>query len=139
MKVFLIIGILTLVTFLIFFLMNRKSQHSVFNFEAVKGIFYLVKYVDDGKIVFTENTEIGSALLNKINLELKTITVNPIPFAATSLGTIVLSSKIGDELLIGTIYNMSKKLYEPLIYINNNQYYISNEFVKTINELAQLD
>ena len=138
MKALLFIGAIILVIFLLIFLKNRRMKHSVINFEAINGTFRLVKSVNDGEIVFTENTEIPKSLIDKIYMELRTISTNNTPFAATSLGTIKLNSSSNKELQIGTVYNISKSEYEPLVYMNDDQYYISNEFLKVMDELVRL-
>ncbi len=107
--------------------------------EIVSGTYYLIHQVFINEIQYTAKSEIPSEHLKSIAKELEIIKSNETPYAATSMGNLTLQFSDGKSVEIETIYNMGRNRYDPIIYLEGKQYYISETFRNTIQQLSQLD
>ncbi len=137
--VVLIVFIVFAVAAVVFLLNWRKKRKPTTNNEVMSGTYYLVNRVCINEIEFTAKSQIPDAFLKSITEEMDTIVQNETPFAATSLGTLTLNFANGKVMEIKTIYNMGKSEYDPIIYIEDKQYYISEKFKNIIQKLSKLN
>ncbi|GAB5400933.1 MAG: hypothetical protein Aureis2KO_25180 [Aureisphaera sp.] len=107
--------------------------------DIVSGTYYLVRKVFINEIQYTPKSDIPKSHVEIISAEMESIVQNETPFAATSMGNLTLQYSNGKTIEIETIYNMGKSQYDPIIYLEGNQYHISEAFRNTIQELSQMN